>query len=73
LNLTPGGSMTFRLPTIDFTFRTHFEKRIQDHRGKLATVVIEPDHDRLIMVWLTSLLCPADIDFLEETEVRESV
>jgi hypothetical protein len=34
-------------------------------------VIIEPDDLRLHMVWLTSLTCRNDVDYLEETIVAE--
>jgi hypothetical protein len=70
-NLTPDGKLTFRLPKVHLTFSTRIDRRTEEHRGRLVTVIIEPDHPRLIMVWLSALSCRTDIDYLEETVVRE--
>jgi len=70
-NLTPAGLLRFALPKAYLTFSTHFGRRIEEHSSRLSTVIIEPDHPRVIMVWLSSLLCRKDGDYLEETIVRE--
>jgi hypothetical protein len=70
-NLTPEGELSFTLPKLYFTFSTYFGRRSEEHRGRLATVIIEPDRPRVIMVWLTSLQCRSEIDYLDETVVRE--
>jgi hypothetical protein len=71
VNLTPDGVLRFALPKVDFTFITRIDRRREEHHGRLATVIIEPDHPRVILVWLSSLLCRTDVDYLEETVVRE--
>jgi hypothetical protein len=71
INLTPDGKLTFSLPKVHLTFSTCIDKRTEEHRGRLSTVIIEPDHPRVIMVWLSSLICRTDVDYLEETVVRE--
>lgn len=71
-NLTPNGRMNFVLPSVDLTFSTRIDTRSEDHRAKLSTVIIEPDRSRVVLVWLTSLQCPTDVDYLEETVVHEA-
>ena len=71
INLTPGGKLSFVLPQVHFSFRTLIDTRTEEHRSRLSSVIIEPDHPRVIMVWLTSLACRTDVDYLEETIVRE--
>jgi hypothetical protein len=74
-NLTPGGMLRFALPKVYLTFSTRFDTgrgtRTEEHRGQLATVIVEPDYPRVIMVWSTSLTCRTDVDYLEETVVNE--
>lgn len=72
LNLTSDGILSFCLPKVRLTFTTRIDGRKEEHRSRLSTVMIEPDHPRVTMVWLTSLSCPTDVDFLEETIVREN-
>jgi len=69
-NLTPGGKLIFSLPKIHFSFRTFIDTRKEEHRSRLSSVIIEPDYPRVIMVWLTSLACRTNVDYLEETIVR---
>jgi hypothetical protein len=71
VNLTPNGLLRFALPKVYVTCSTRFGNRIEEHRSRLATVIIEPDHPRVIMVWLSSLSCRTDVDYLDETIVRE--
>lgn len=58
LNLTPGGRLAFVLPRVAFGFETVLRggERVQ-HRGRLHTVVLEPDVPRVVLVWRTSLRC----------------
>jgi hypothetical protein len=70
INLTPGGHWTFRLPRVHLRFTTQIRNRTEEHRGQLSTVVIEPDKKRVLLVWLSTLPCPTDVDYLEETKVR---
>lgn len=70
-NLTPSGKLTFTLPKVFLSFRTLIDTRKEEHRSRLSSVIIEPDFPRVIMVWLTSLACRTNVDYLEETIVRE--
>ncbi len=71
-NLTPSNKLSFVLPRVHLTFSTRIDRRREEHRGWLSTVIIEPDYPRVMMVWVTSLTCRTDGDYLEETIVRES-
>ena len=71
INLTPNGVLRFALPKVRCTFSTRIDRRTEEHRSRLSTVIIEPDHPRVMMVWLTSLACRTNVDYLEETIVRE--
>jgi hypothetical protein len=70
VNLTPAGTLVFQLPRAHIGFSTRIHNRTHEHRGQLSTIIIEPDRQRVIMVWLTSLACPTDMDYLDETVVR---
>lgn len=70
VNLTPNGRLSFVLPKAYFTFTTRIRSRKEEHRSRLTSVIIEPDANRLIMVWTSTLACPTDVDYLEETTIR---
>lgn len=70
-NLTPSGRLRFALPKHYFAFTTRFGTKSHEHRGQLASVIIEPDHPRVIMVWQTELRVRGAIDDLDETIVLE--
>jgi hypothetical protein len=63
--------LRFPLPTVYLTFSTRINGRTEAHHSWLTTVIIEPDYPRVMMVWLSSLVCLTDIDYLDETTVRE--
>ena len=75
VNLTPGGVLRFSLPKIWLAFRTRIAlprgEHVREHRAKLHTLVLEPDHPRVLMVWHTSLPCTHDAESLEDTTVWE--
>jgi hypothetical protein len=71
VNLSASGALRFHLPSIELVFRTHIDDRVVDHAGQLSTVVLEPDVPRVLMTWLTSILCRSDGDYLEETIIRQ--
>ena len=71
VNLTPGGRLSFVLPRVYLSFRTLIDTRKEEHRSRLSCVIIEPDFPRVIMVWITSLACRTNVDYLEETIVHE--
>ena len=77
INLTPGGVLRFNLPKANLTFSTRFKTlagiQAKEHQGRLTTLIIEPDHLRVIMVWMSTLTCRTDVDYLEETVVREKL
>lgn len=71
-NLTPNGRLVFPLPKVYLTFETFFGSKSIQHRSKLVTVIIEPDHPRIILAWQTSLdVGPQDVDYLDKTIIKE--
>jgi hypothetical protein len=75
INLTAGGLLRFALPRVHLTFSTLIDEAVEEHRARVSTVIIEPDLPRLIMVWQSVISCPSpsDIDYLDDTTVREKV
>lgn len=72
VNLTPGGILRFELPTIFLGFTTHFGTQTEEHRGRLVTVILEPDDARLTMVWQSSLKVPLRrMDYLDRTVILQ--
>lgn len=72
LNLTPSGRLAFTLPRVAFGFESVFRggDRVH-HRGRLHTVILEPDVPRVILVWRTELPCHARALKLQRTTVRQ--
>lgn len=71
IGMTPAGTLRFALPKHYFAFTTHIGRRTFEHRAQIQTVVIEPDHPRVIVVWHTSLACHHLIDDIDYTEIVE--
>jgi hypothetical protein len=72
-NLTPDGALSFALPKVYLRFRTRIDGRLKEHPSYLATVIIEPDHLRIILVWQSALAVRSDGDYLDETIVSEKL
>lgn len=70
-NLTPSGLLRFKLPRFAFGFRTAIDGGVEHHRADLHTVLIEPDKQKLVMVWQTSLPCHHSLYTLKRTVVFE--
>jgi len=71
IGMTPGGTLRFALPKHYFGFTTHVGRRSFEHRAQIDTVVIEPDHPRVIVVWHSTLSCHHHIDDIDFTEIVE--
>ncbi len=75
LNLHPRGTMSIQIPRAQLRYTTFFTKaarqRYIHHRGKLNTILAEPEHDRLTLVWSTVLDCGRDVDHIDATRVIE--
>jgi hypothetical protein len=71
LGMTPSGTLRFSLPKHYFAFSTHVRRKVLEHRAQLDTVVIEPDHPRVILTWRSVLSCHHLIDDIDFTEIIE--
>ena len=72
VNLSREATLRFTLPKIYLAFATQFGSRREDHRGKLTSVLIEPEVMRLSLVWQSVLTVPARyVDRLDQTAVDE--
>lgn len=71
LRLTPGGELRFALPRVFLgleTFFTSGERQVHE-RPKLHTVIVEPDHPRVSLVWHSALPCHPKVYKLEKTRI----
>jgi hypothetical protein len=69
--LTPEGTLRFDLPRVELRFETHFYTGPPElHRSaSLHTVILEPDHPRVSLVWHSALPCHFRVQKLERTVV----
>ena len=70
-NLTPSGKLQFSLPKVSLQFETYFGSDRREHAGKLASVIIESEGPRIIMVWQTSLEVKHDGEYLDRTVIQQ--
>lgn len=72
VNMTPEGTLRFELPKIFLAFSSKIRGRVEEHRARLATVLIEPERMKLVMVWQSTLMVPQkQVDYLDTTVIRE--
>lgn len=75
VNLTPGGTLSVELPKVHLRFTTEFGaysgREAQTHRAKLHSVIIEPDHPRVMLVWHSRLPCGNAVDDIDGTKIVE--
>lgn len=74
VGMTASGALGFEVPRVALGFLTRFQTRKEPvhHRASLVTVIVEPDHPRVCVVWHTSIPCNhAEMEYLEETVIRE--
>jgi hypothetical protein len=71
-NLTPSGSLTFRLPILSLRLVTRFmdEERRPLPMSRLHTVIIEPDLQRVSLVFHSAIECHAKVYKLDHTRVE---
>ncbi|WP_044281905.1 DUF2169 family type VI secretion system accessory protein [Myxococcus stipitatus] len=72
VHMTPSGVLRFALPKVFLSFATHFGRKVEEHRSKLVTVIVEPDEARVLLVWQTTLKVPLRMmDYLDKTVITE--
>jgi len=70
VNLTPAGVLALRLPTIELRGHARIRGQNVGQRFELATVIIDGDESRLIMVWHSALGVRAkDVEQLSRARV----
>ena len=70
-NLTPSGLLRFALPKVHLGFTSFFGREQQHHVGHLDAVIIEPDSNRVMLLWQSLLECHHKVDYLDKTRILE--
>ena len=63
--------MRFSLPKVYLGFTTFFGREEQHHVGHLDAVIIEPDSNRVMVLWQSLLECHHNVDYLDKTRILE--
>ncbi|MCG8333994.1 MAG: DUF2169 domain-containing protein, partial [Proteobacteria bacterium] len=70
-NLTAGKpEFRFSLPELRFNLKTRIGDSSLEHETAIKTVIIEPDHPRLIIVWQSALDCHNKDHLVEMTHIE---
>ncbi|MCH9681658.1 MAG: DUF2169 domain-containing protein [Deltaproteobacteria bacterium] len=68
-NMHPDGPLNFKLPLLRPVFRTRIADEIVVHEGSMHSVIIEPDQQRLQMIWHASMPCHGRLQHLDSTHI----
>jgi len=72
VHLTPEGVFRFNAPKVFLAFRTFFGSKVEEHRSKLVSLIIEPDDRHVMAVWQTTLrVSLRQMDYLDKTVIEE--
>lgn len=71
-NLSEEGLLRLTLPKIYLTFSTQIRGQSEEHRARLASLILEPDERRLSLVWQSALKVAANrVEHLDATTIAE--
>lgn len=65
---TPGGLLQFHLPTVNVHVSYKLRRGVETRPGVLDTILLEPDENRLGMVWRAALPCDKQLLKVEHVE-----
>ncbi len=70
VNMNPAGRLRFAIPALSFGLATAFGRRREEHPARLATVIVEPEASRVVLVWQSALKVPAQqVEHLDGTRL----
>ncbi len=69
INLSANGPLRFALPVCSFSLNVRLAGAIQEPQLNLETVLLEPDEERLCMLWRAALPCDKQALKVEEIDV----
>jgi hypothetical protein len=70
VNMNPAGRLRFAVPALSFGLATTFGRRREEHPARLATVIVEPEASRVVMVWQSALKVAAhEVEHLDRTRI----
>ena len=70
-NLTPAGKLSFDVPRIGISMRTRIGDRWLYHHAQIGSVIFEPDHPRVMLVWQSMIQCHRRKFELDTTRITE--
>ena len=70
VNLTPESRRVFRLPRVFLVVETLYKGQTYRQAVQLDRVILQPDDDKLVMVWRSWMNCHNNARKVEMTTVR---
>jgi hypothetical protein len=71
VNMTPTGLWSFALPKMYLSFETQFGREVVNHTGRIGTLTLDPDRNRVVVSWQTFVPCHHRADELDYTVIRQ--
>lgn len=69
LNMTPDSLLTFNVPTVDVSIEYVFRDKQEHVKPILDTVIIEPDEQRVLLIWRCKIALGRKLNALREIKV----
>lgn len=70
-NVTESGEIGFRLPASPPRVALSIRGAVTDHVPALDTVLIEPDHRRVVLTWRVTVPCPRLFLYIDHVQISE--
>ena len=70
-NVTEAGELGFRLPSAPPRVALSIRRTVTDHLPALDTVLIEPDHKRVVLTWRVTVPCPRLFLYIDHVRISE--
>lgn len=70
-NVTESGEIGFRLPASPPRVALSIRRTVTEHVPALDTVLIEPDHRRVVLTWRVTVPCPRLFLYIDHVQISE--
>ncbi len=71
VNVSLGGDLKFDLPQTRFEISMWIKGEKNEHTPNLDTVIIEPDEQRLVLVWRATVPCFREFLYIDKVMIKE--
>lgn len=71
-NASSNGNISFNLPKISFDISVWIKGEMKVHTPNLDTVIIEPDEQKMILVWRTAVPCFRAFLYIDRIRIKQT-